>query len=390
MVGQSLSIQFWHRVISISILLMTPSMVEAGGTATESGKASQVGGLLPWPAEPFAQAINLTSIEGPGTNDFFVDLSGAVWNPVTRRLWVCRNGPNAATSKLWAIVRDANGNYQIDSKEGFRGEWTGFGDFEGLTLADSGDTSIFVIIEGEERIKEYDVSTYGTHVLLNDWNTSTCLPGEGGEAITFVPDSYLAAAGFVNKTGSPYVSQGGLGGLFFVGHQELGRIYVFDVVRGNGPNAFTMVGEYATQFGEIAGLEFDLSTGLLYVLHDAGFDAIEVLDLTSLSISGIASCPQAGSLRQFHSVASYSFPGPGNYEGLAITSIGECRDGGRRMFLTIDDGGANSLYLFEHFAPGCEESVPAASTWGLVILVLSMAASATLIVRRRSSIGLSG
>lgn len=342
------------------------------------------GAPLPWPAEPFGQAVNLTSIEGPGVNDFHVDLSGAVWNPVTQRLWVCRNGPNAAQSKLWAIV-ESGGTFSIDTQAGLRGEWTGFGDFEGLTLADSSDTRIFVIIEGEERIKEYDVSTYGTHILLNDWNTSGCLPGEGGEGIAFVPDSALAAAGFVDKSGQPYLSQGGLGGLMFVGHQALGRIYVFDLVRGAGPGGFTVVGEYVTEFAEIAELSFDASTGLLYVLHDAGFDVVEAIDLTSVPAVGVASCSGVGSLRRFQTAASYSFPTTGNFEGLTIVSRGECENGGRRLLLTIDDGGPGSLYMFQHFAPGCEVDVPAASAWGVLILALLLATAASALVARRTA-----
>src|SRR5262245_28022256 len=54
----------------------------------------------PWPAEPPTSAVNLTSIEGPGTNDFHVDLSGAFWNPYENALWVCRNGGTGG-SKVW-------------------------------------------------------------------------------------------------------------------------------------------------------------------------------------------------------------------------------------------------------------------------------------------------
>ena len=66
---------------------------------------------VPWPAEPLAQATNLTSIEGPGENDFYFDLSGAVWNPVTRRLWVVRNGPGGSNSKFWAIRENGLAEY---------------------------------------------------------------------------------------------------------------------------------------------------------------------------------------------------------------------------------------------------------------------------------------
>lgn len=32
---------------------------------------------LPWPAETWSAAQNLTAVEGPGANDFHEDLSGA-------------------------------------------------------------------------------------------------------------------------------------------------------------------------------------------------------------------------------------------------------------------------------------------------------------------------
>ena len=75
-----------------------------------------------WPAEPLGSATDLTDIEGPGVNDFHYDLSGAVWNPVTRTLWVCRNGPGGSNSKLWAVVEDGGGGFEIDYRGGDRGE----------------------------------------------------------------------------------------------------------------------------------------------------------------------------------------------------------------------------------------------------------------------------
>jgi len=344
-------------------------------------------GQLPWPAEPFSQAVNLTPIEGPGQNDFWQDLSSAYWNPVTRRLWTCRNGPTNSTSKLWAIVEDGAGGYKIDDQGGLRGEWTDFGDFEGVTLADFSDHTVFGIIENDEHIKEYDVSTYGTRVLINDWNTGGCLPGEGGEGITFVPDNDLAARGFLDQNNNPYVSHGGMGGLMFVGHQAFGRIYVFDLQRGAGPDAFTVVGEFVTSYAEISELFYDRSTAKLYVLHDADFDKIEIMNLSSIPFAGSPSCSQVSHLRRFDTAAIYSFPQPGNYEGFTIQPASECVNGGRKMFLTIDDGGAGSLYLFQHFTPGCEWQLlglPAVSAWGVWILVQLLLIAATLFVGHRS------
>jgi hypothetical protein len=305
----------------------------------------------PWPAEPLTDAVNLTGIEGPGSNDFYFDLSGAVWNPSTRTLWICRNGPGSSTSKLWAIVEDGSGGFEVDDDNGLRGEWTGFGDLEAVTQADWDEDVVYLLIEGQERIREYDVSTYGTAVLLNDWDTSPFLPqsgGSGAEGITFVPDAHLAAAGFVDATGSSYTSTGGMGGLMFVGHQNGGGIYVFDLDRNSG--SFNFVGEYLTDYSETAALEFDRSVGLLYVWHDSSFDVLSVMDLTSTSVAGM-------SYRQFNVVESFQGPSHANNEGLAIVSSADCSMGGRDLFMTTDDGGSASLFWYREFSPGCD-SIP--------------------------------
>lgn len=301
----------------------------------------------PWPAEPAGQATNLTAIEGPGNNDFHEDLSGACWNPLTRTLWLVRNGPGGSDSKLWAAVEDGSGGFEIAYRGGQRGEWTGFGDLEGVTQADWSEDVVYLIIEGEEHIEEYDVSTFGTALLVNDWDTSAWLPTSGNlgaEGITFVPDGYLAHAGFVDATGSPYLSTGGMGGLMFVGHQNGGGLFVFDLDRSTGGIVF--VGEYQTDYPETAGLEFDRSTGLLYVWHDADYDILSVLDLTSIEVAG-------ASYRRFDVVESFWGPTHANNEGIAVVSAADCRAGGRSLFMTIDDGGAWSLLWYDELAHGC-------------------------------------
>jgi hypothetical protein len=201
----------------------------------------------PWPAEPAGSATNLTSVEGPEPNDFHSDMSSAFWNETTRRLWVCRNGPGGSQSKFWALVEDGAGSFKVDERAGNRGEWTGFGDLEEVTQANLAEDTVYALIEGEERVKEYDVSIYGTATLRNDWNLAPYLPlngGYGSEGLAFVPDSFLAANGFVDRNGAPYVSRNGMGGLMFVGHQNGGAVFAFDLNRING--TFDFVGEYRT------------------------------------------------------------------------------------------------------------------------------------------------
>ena len=315
-----------------------------------------------WPAEAFGSSENLTAIEGPGANDFHSDLSAAVWNPVTRRLWLGRNGPGGTQSKLWAVAEDGNGSFEIDSKDGNRGEWTNFGDLEGVTQADFSEEVVYLMIEGEERIKEYNVSTYGTAILNNNWNTRTFLPrngGSGAEGITFVPDSALISAGFVDQNGDLYTSTQGMGGLMFVGHQNGGAIFVFDLNRGT--EGFVFVGEYLTGQADTSGLEFDRSTGRLYMYHDRGIDI--------LSVSDLASTPVSGQVRQLNILQSYNGPAPQNNEGIAVFPADECVGGERSFFLTTDDGGDTSLSWYKQFTDGCTvgNTAPIANPGGFTV-----------------------
>ncbi len=305
-----------------------------------------VGAAEPWPAESAAQAINLTAVEGPEPNDFHLDLSGVFWNSRAKRLWVCRNGP-APNSKLWSLIPNAGGSFQVEYRAGNRGEWTGFGDLEDVTQVDLDADVVYLMVEGEEHIKAFNVSDYGTAVLLRDWNVRLHLPlngGSGAEGITFVPDRFLAAAGFVNSAGTPYTSTRGMGGLMLVGHQNGGAVYAFDLDPGS--DAFSFVGEYRTGYNETAALHFDRGNGRLYVWHDEDWDLWEVLDLTSTAISG-------SSARRLTTVRTFDGPHHRNNEGLTLVSVDACAGGSRGAFLTTDGGGFESLTWFTQYVEGC-------------------------------------
>lgn len=333
----------------------------------------------PWPAEEFDDATSLTHIEGSGMNDFWRDLSGAVWNPVTRTLWVCRNGPQTSTSKVWAITEGGYSGFQIDYDNGVRGEWTGFHDLEGLTQADWNEEVVYLIIEREEKIKELDVSRYGTVTINNSWDTRAYLPldGEfGSEGITFVPDAHLIAAGFVDQSGTPYASTQGMGGLMFVGHQNGGAIYVFDLNRTTGD--FLFVGEYRTTYTETAGLEFDRSGGLLYIWHGRNFNVLATCDLTSVEVPGEA-------YRAFTILETYACPESDNIEGIAIVSRDDGLGRHRSLFLTIDDGGADALLWFQEFTLGCEviPAIPTVNEGCAILFALLLGGTGFVALRRR-------
>ena len=304
-------------------------------------------GSCDWPAEGAMEALNLTSVQGGlGVlpNDLHDNLSGAVWNPETETLWLCRNG---GPSGIWAVQRDAGGDYSLATKGGDPAEWWGFGDLEGLTLADFDEPeTLYLIIEGQERIKEVDLSTYGAAVVTNDWDTSPHLPlngWQGAEGITFVPDEFLAEQGFVDGDGLPYTSTEGMGGLMLVGHQAGGRIYAFDLNRLTGD--FIFVGEYLTEKKETAGLEFDRSTGLLYIWHGISDNFLEVTQLSSAEVGGYR---KLDALRIYEGFSPLPL-GSNNREGVAILPVEECVDGHRGLFVTTDDGGYSSLLLFQQF-----------------------------------------
>jgi hypothetical protein len=319
-------------------------MVRVAATAWIACAAGIVAAADPWPAEPIGSAVNLTPIEGPVPNEFYTDMSACSWNPTTRRLWVARNkGP----SKFWAIVEDGAGSFKIDERSGNRGEWSGFGDLESLTQANLSADIVYLMIEGEERIKSYDVSVYGTATLLDDWDVRPFLPlaGEkGAEGFTFVPDSYLSAAGFVDNTGALYTSTEGLGGLMLVGHQNGGGVFAFDLNPTTG--GFKFVGEYRTSYDETAGLEFDRSTGLLWVWHSGNNDTLEKMSLASTSVGG-------QSYRNLVSLKVYNGPDHMNNEGIALMGTEDCVDGKRSFFMATDNGGAQSLTWYRDFTDGC-------------------------------------
>ncbi len=275
--------------------------------------ASPALALEDWPGTPWQEARVLTHLDG----DFRSNLSGSHFNARTNTLWVCTNGP----ARFWSLVSDGAGGMRIGAK------FNGAGDLEGITQADLGDQTVYIIDEARDIIRHYDVSDPGNARLLNNLDLSAHLPAvagwAGSEGLTFVPDAALANAGFVDGEGRPYVSRNGMNGLMFIAHQSDGALYAFDLNPATGAVGF--VGRYRTLRGESSGLEFDRSTGHLYVWHNTGGNTIEVSDLTS--------SPAPGG-RQLNVVKEIRSPKGGNLESIALSPQAE---GDRWVFFTDDD-----------------------------------------------------
>ena len=307
-------------------------------------QSSQVSDCI-WPAENSAEAENLSALgDRLDGNAFANDLSGAAWNPETQTLWLCRN---AGPSMVWALQQGDDGQFYFLQQDGVRAEWSGFGDAEGLTLANFAEPwTLFVIEEGVNAIVEYDLSIFGQVNERRRWQTGSYMPSDGNhgaEGIAFVPNTVLLAAGAVNDQGQAMQGQLGMNGIMWVAHQNGGGLHAFDLNREDG--TFTYQGHFMTALDESAGLELDRDAGLMYIWHGGDHNSLEISRLSSTLVGDqrildkwvLLPGPPAPAL------------GVDNFEGIAVAPLSACDDGKRSLFLTIDGGQAFSLLHYQAF-----------------------------------------
>jgi hypothetical protein len=273
-------------------------------------------------------------------------MSSATWNPVTRTFWVCCNG---GPSAFWALQTTGEGDaatIRIATNEsGVPAEFNaGSGDFEGICQADYNEKVVYIIDEGVDLIKEFDVSVYGVPVLNRQWDISGYVPlydgSQGSEGIAFVPDNWITYYNFVDGSGEAYpASKNGMGGLMFIAHQNGGRIYVFDL---KSDETLTYVGSYETRRGESSDLEFDRTNGRLYIWHNVGNqdNSLEVTALSSYLDGGV---------RRLTPIAEFVGPKGGNLEGIGIQPT----NGLNTWCLITDDSNQDgaALMWFKQFNP---------------------------------------
>ncbi len=188
-------------------------------------------------------------------------------------------------------------------------------------------------------------SDYSDVSRVHNWSLAEIENGNsGGEGLTFVPDTFLVAQGFVDPLGSPYQSVNGMGGLMFVGFQGNGDLYVYDL-NPDDNDGVIFVGQYKTGGNETAGLEFDRSTGVMHIWHDENIDQLEIVTLASEVV---------GNGRKMATQVTYSGPDltaemASNIEGIAVVPVDACVDGRRRLWLLTDGGNCFALLMYEDF-----------------------------------------
>lgn len=296
--------------------------------------AGSVPAVSPWPAETSAQANILTSVDA-GLNT--LNWSGASWNPVTRTLWLACN-----SGYFWALVDNGAGGFRVATNAaGTAAKWSPGNDLESICQADYDAATVYLMDENGW-IRAYNVSNYGVVAETRNWDIRVPCPEVGGasgpEGITFVPDEWLRREGFRGTNGNLAVSTNGMGGLMFVGHQDGGYVHVFDVQPTS--SVYTYVGRYKTGRSETAGLEFDRTTGLLYLWHNTGSNYLEVTELSSYV---------EGAERRLRQVAEYVGPRSGNLEGFALLPTTESN---HWCFVTDDDNsGGQAVMWYDQFQP---------------------------------------
>lgn len=269
-----------------------------------------------WPSSAWSSSTNLTNLMDANGID---ELSGLHWNSTNNRLYCVQNNGRVRVLQWNAI---ANAFTQIANKAIDGGP-------EGITQANLYANEFYTIDENNYEIRRYThTSNFSTVTEFKHWkllNAPSLMQDTGNtgpEGIVFIPDSFLSAIGFISQqTGQLYTSVKGLGGLFFIAHQDGGYVWVFDV-NPNTTNDFAYVGKYKTGQEESCDLAFDRSTSLMYILHNiSGSNTLEVTNLSTVAISGG---------RKFVVSTEFEIPNPtdtnDNIEGFALTP--KCLDSG--------------------------------------------------------------
>ncbi|GIG56122.1 hypothetical protein Lfu02_04940 [Longispora fulva] len=300
------------------------------------GAANSCGGpTTTWPGDA---AVTVAD----GSNVFGTNLSGLSFQDAGV-LWAVRNGP----SMIYRLVPNG-ATWRPDPAGGWGSgkalryaNGGGDPDAEGVVVTPDGT---FVATERDNnnsgtslaKVLKYDTaSSASTLNATAEWNLTADLPSmapnSGPEGISFVPDAFLTAHGFLDEhTGAAYQpgSYPGHGsGLFFVGVETNGAIYAYAL---QAAGTYTRVATITSGFASVMDLEFDPATGRLWAACDD-------------TCHGRTATLEVNAQGRFASTAVYDRPtGMPDYnnEGFAI-SPAACVNGRRPVIWSDDsnDGG---------------------------------------------------
>lgn len=309
-----------------------------GGQMAECGEESTEVG--PWPGPSRVDTLD-------AEDAFESDLSGLTYES-PGVLWAVNN----LSAKLFRLVKSGAGYAPYPDHGWASGKQLRFPDgqripdAEGVTFTASSAAGVYVSSERDLRDAEvsrasvlrYDVSATGTTlVATHEWDVTALLPAmapnAGLESITWVPDEWLTAHGFVDESrGEPYAPErygehGG--GMFVVGVEQTGKLYGLALNHTTG--AATVLARIATPFPGVMGLEMDRDSGELWAYCD---------DTCNNEAALLALAPSGHFELKRRFRAPSGLPNS-NHEGIALSPDHECSAEGKPFFWTddADDGG---------------------------------------------------
>lgn len=310
--------------------------------ASTKGSANSCGGAVPTDAQAWPGGNAVTTVDqggfGGNLSDLFYEAG------TTDVLWAARNGPSTLYRLLWD-----GASWTPDPADGWGSgktlrypDGTGAPDAEGVTRASLSSTSIYVATERDndastvsrKSVLRYDASASGTELIAaQEWNLNADLPTTGAnlglEAITWIPDSWLVAHGFLDEsTGTAYnpASYADHGdGLFFVGLEANGTVYAYAL--DHTTSGYHRVSTITTVDPVVHGITFDRDVGYLWTQCGSGCN--NELGVMKLASTG-----------KFATIAEYARPSTmANVANEGITVVPEslCSGGFKAMYWS-DDG----------------------------------------------------
>jgi hypothetical protein len=299
--------------------------------------------MVPWPGTDATITADAYGEFSGNMSDLFYE-RGAGGAPDA--IWAVQNGP----SRLYRMAVGDGGLWEPVVERALRfTDGSGDVDAEGVTRAEMGTTSIYVASERDNShplvsrlsVLRYDTAATGTTLAASqEWDLTNDLPAvyanAGFEALTWVPDAYLVAHGFVDETtGQPYqpaqYSDHGTG-LFFLGLEANGMVYVYAL--DHGDQSFTRIATFESGHESIMSLAFDRDVGYLWSQCDN--ECENQIDVLAIDPAG-AFAPR-GVFQRPATLENL------NNEGITFAPEDRCVDG-RRAFFWVDDGNAHGHAL---------------------------------------------
>lgn len=336
------------RPVAGVVLLASVALFQGCTTPAPGGRAGPAGALpatVPWPGPAAVEPAGVAGFFGGNLSGLSYQGAGDDGPAV---LWAVRNGP----STLFRLVAEGS-LWVADTTQGWGNgktlrypDGTGEPDAEGVTAVGN---ALYVASERNDArggvsrnsILRFEVGGADeTLVATHEWDLTARIPPTGPnlgiEAITFVPDSFLVASGFVDQgTGrgyDPSAHPRSSGGVFLVGVEATGTVHAFVLDHGGGS---TGVADIESGFPSVMALDFDRDEGVLRAVCDDGCDGRHAL----LEVD-----PGSGRFIVTRVVERpRSMPNLNN-EGFAVAPRRECT-GGVRPVYWADDGEAGGHSL---------------------------------------------